>query len=64
MKSNKDRFNKREDISALSQEEIDAILRAADDIIACGGRTLLAKILKGSKDKKLLQLKFDQNPGY
>lgn len=31
-----------------------AILRAADEIIGEGGRTLLAKILKGSHDKKWL----------
>lgn len=58
-----DHFNKREDKLVLS-EEINAILRAADDIIACGGRTLLAKILKGSKDKKVLQLGLEQNPCY
>lgn len=29
-----------------------AILRAADEIIGQGGRTILAKILKGSRDKK------------
>jgi hypothetical protein len=64
MESSGNRFIKKEDISALSQEEINAILRAADDITACGGRTLLTKILKGSKDKKLLQLNLDQNPSY
>jgi hypothetical protein len=38
----------------LNQQEIRFILRAADAIIASGGRTLLAKILKGSKEKKVL----------
>ena len=40
----------------LTASEIRAILRASDDIIAQGGRTLLAKILKGSKEKQLLEL--------
>lgn len=48
----------------LTESEICAILRAADDIIAQGGRTMLAKILKGSKEKKLLELGMDQNPSY
>ncbi|WP_245154042.1 RQC-minor-1 family DNA-binding protein [Jeotgalibacillus proteolyticus] len=39
-------------------------MRAADSIIAEGGKTLLAKILKGSKDKKVLQLGLDKNPSY
>jgi hypothetical protein len=49
---------------ALLKEEILAILRAADEIIATGGRTLLTKILKGSKEKKLLELGLDRNPSY
>lgn len=48
----------------LSENEVRVILRAADDIIASGGRTLLAKILKGSRDKKVLQLGLDKNPVY
>lgn len=48
----------------LPESELWAILRAADDIIAEGGRTLLAKILKGSRDRKLLELGLDQNPSY
>lgn len=48
----------------LSELEIKIILRAADEIIARGGRTLLAKILKGSGDKKLLQLELDSCPVY
>ncbi|WP_404349117.1 hypothetical protein LG311_01965 [Sutcliffiella horikoshii] len=38
-------------IDSLSHEEIKAVLRASDGIIASGGRTLLAKILKGSRLK-------------
>lgn len=48
----------------LPEPELWAILRAADDIIAQGGRTLLSKILKGSKDRKLLELDLDRNPSY
>lgn len=48
----------------LPEPELRAILRAADDIIAEGGRTLLTKILKGSKERKLLELGLDRNPSY
>lgn len=48
----------------LSHEEIKVILRAADEIIGRGGRALLAKILKGSREKKVLQLGLDQCPVY
>jgi superfamily II DNA helicase RecQ len=52
------------DIKALTDEEIRAVLRAADPLIASGGRSMLAKILKGSKDKKLLELGLDSCPTY
>ncbi|MEK3837807.1 RQC-minor-1 family DNA-binding protein [Paenibacillus sp. FSL R7-0128] len=48
----------------LPRPELLAILQAADEIIAAGGRTLLAKILKGSKEKKLLELGLDHTPAY
>jgi hypothetical protein len=48
----------------LTETEIKAILRAVDDIIGNGGRSLLSKILKGSKDRKLLELGLDRNPSY
>lgn len=48
----------------LSHKEIKVILDTADWIIAQGGRTQLAKILKGSKEKKLLELDLDKSPGY
>jgi superfamily II DNA helicase RecQ len=51
-------------IRYLADEEIIAILRAADDIIGTGGRSMLAKILKGSADKRLLQHGLDQCPVY
>lgn len=52
------------DIRHLSIEEIKAILRAADELIATGGRSMLAKILKGSKDKKVIEYGLDKCPVY
>jgi len=40
-------------IEGLAQEEIAAILRGADDLIMSGGRSLLARVLKGSRAKKM-----------
>ena len=51
-------------IKRLPQEEIVAILRGADDLIMKGGRTLLYKILKGSREKRVLELKLDNSPVY
>lgn len=51
-------------VRELPFEEIRAILRGADELIGTGGRSLLARILKGSKDKKLLEYGLDQNPVY
>jgi hypothetical protein len=51
-------------ITSLPANEIKAILRAADELIAQGGRSLLTKVLKGSKDKKVLEHGLDQNPSY
>jgi len=53
-----------EKTKALPIEEIRMILRGADDIIARGGRTLLCRILKGSKEEKVLELKLNQSPAY
>jgi len=52
------------DISHLADEEIKAILRAADELVATGGRSMLAKVLKGSKDKKVLEHELEQCPVY
>lgn len=51
-------------VEALSDDEVVAILRAADPIIATGGRTLLSKILKGSRDQKVLVHDLNENPCY
>lgn len=52
------------DVKSLSRNDLIAILRAADPLIMSGGRNMLAKILKGSKDKKLLELGLDACPVY
>lgn len=41
-----------------------AILRGADELIDQGGITLLAKVLKGSREKKVLEMELDQCPVY
>jgi RQC domain len=51
-------------ISALSDNELKAILRAADELIMAGGRTLLSRILKGSRERKILDLKLHLCPSY
>ena len=51
-------------VTHLNDEEIKAILRAADELIAKAGRGMLTKILKGSKDKKLLEFGMEKCPAY
>jgi len=51
-------------IRALPPEEIQVILRAADDLIMRGGRTLLVKILRGSRAKEVLSRSLEQSPAY
>lgn len=51
-------------IKEIPFNEIKMILRGADDLIMSGGRTLLSKLLKGSKEKKIYELKLDENPAY
>ncbi|GAA0593807.1 RQC-minor-1 family DNA-binding protein [Virgibacillus siamensis] len=51
-------------IKRLSDSDIRTILRGADPLIMTGGRNLLAKILKGSKEKRVLELNLDNCPVY
>jgi hypothetical protein len=51
-------------VTHLSPEDLAAILRAADPLIMSGGRTLLSKILKGSHDRKIIDLKLDACPAF
>lgn len=52
------------DVSSLPLDEIRSILRGTDDLAARGGRTLLCKLLKGSRDKDILQRNLDKNPSW
>lgn len=52
------------EIKDLPQEDIRMILRGADELISTGGRSMLAKILKGSKDKKIFEYKLNECPVY
>lgn len=51
-------------VSALDSSEIAAILRGADMMIARGGRTQLAKLLKGSREASLIEHGLDRCPSY
>jgi superfamily II DNA helicase RecQ len=51
-------------VPPLSDEEIRTILRGADDLIMSGGRSLLARVLKGSKQKAVLEKELDRSPVY
>ena len=51
-------------ITELSDEEIRIILRGADELIFSGGRGLLAKVLKGSRQKAVLEHELDRSPAY
>lgn len=52
------------EIKDLPQQDIRMILRGADELISTGGRSMLAKILKGSKDKKIFEYKLNECPAY
>src|ERR1700687_5981306 len=51
-----------EGVAPLPLEEIQAILRGADDLIMRGGRNLLMKVLKGSRAKDVLAKSLDESP--
>ncbi len=51
-------------IESLPEREIRLILRGADDLIMRGGRTLLAKLLKGSKEKRIRELGLTDSPAW
>ncbi|MDZ7341344.1 MAG: RQC-minor-1 family DNA-binding protein [candidate division KSB1 bacterium] len=53
-----------DDLRPVPFDEIKVILRGADPIIMSGRRTLLAKILKGSRESKVLELNLDRCPVY
>ena len=51
-------------LKELCEDDLKAVLRGADDIIAQGGRTLLMRILRGSANKDVLGRGLDQSPVY
>jgi hypothetical protein len=51
-------------VKELSDGEIAAILRAADTMIARGGRTQLSKVLKGSREQTIFEHGLDLCPAY
>lgn len=51
-------------IKSLPTADIHAILRAADALVAVGGRSMLTKILRGSRSRDVLSHCLDQNPAY
>jgi superfamily II DNA helicase RecQ len=53
-----------ENVKTLPPEQIKMILRGADDLIAHGGRTLLCRVLKGSKEKKVREFHLERSPAY
>lgn len=48
----------------VSPEELAAILHGADSVVHRGGRSQLAKLLKGSRDKRILELGLDSDGSY
>ncbi len=51
-------------LKELPEAELNAVLRGADEIIGRGGRTLLTRILRGSRVQKVLEHELDQSPVY
>ena len=51
-------------VKSLPPEDIAAILRAAHDIVGSGGRSLLTKILRGSRQADVVKYEHDLNPSY
>jgi hypothetical protein len=51
-------------IKSLPIEEIRAVLRGADSLIGSGGRSLLTKILKGSRSQDVLRHGLEKNPAH
>jgi len=51
-------------LSDLPVADLQAVLRGADDLIGRGGRTLLKRILRGSKNKDVLARGLDSSPVY
>lgn len=51
-------------LSDLPEADLHAVLRGADDLIAQGGRTLLKRLLRGSRNKDILARGLENSPVY
>jgi hypothetical protein len=51
-------------VQRLPAEDVRVILRGADDLIMHGGRSLLVKVLRGSRSKDVLDRSLDESPAY
>jgi hypothetical protein len=51
-------------LAEVPHDDLVAILRGADHLIMHGGRNLLSKILKGSRERRVLELGLDRSPVY
>jgi hypothetical protein len=49
-------------VDTLSEADLHTVLRGADDLIARGGRTLLMRILRGSRNKEVLERGLNESP--
>ncbi len=48
----------------VTEDDVRAMLLAGDSIVGQAGRSMLAKVLKGSRNKKLLAIGLDKSAGY
>lgn len=51
-------------LSELPEADLHAVLRGADDLITQGGRTLLKRLLRGSRNKDILARGLECSPVY
>lgn len=58
------KLTEQRDLIEPTQEEIDQILFAADCCVHSAGRTTVAKVLKGSKEKAILEHELNTNTSY
>jgi hypothetical protein len=51
-------------LSDLPEADLHAVLRGADDLIGQGGRTMLKRLLRGSRNKDILARGLENSPVY
>ena len=57
-------LTERKELIEPTEDEINRILFAADYCVLSAGRSTVAKILKGSKEKAILEHELNKNPSY